>query len=73
MDIKYLVNLREKFFAIGHQFTNFFSRQCFLLYAGEAEQGGRRGNYPYNNVLEGHCPLKNHRSCDAVLYLNFVV
>ena len=53
----------------------------YMLHAGEAEQGGRRGNCPSNNtfgappivLLEGHCPLKNNQSCDAVLYLNFVV
>ena len=31
-EIKGSVKLREKILAIGHQFANVFSRQCFPLY-----------------------------------------
>ena len=40
--------------------------------AGEAEQGGAEGAIaPPIMFLEGHSPLKNNQSCNAVLYLNF--
>ena len=41
------------------------------MYTGEA--GAEGATTPPIVLLEGHCPLKNDQSCDAVLYLNFVV
>ena len=34
-NIKGSVKLREKTLAIGHQFANVFSHQCFLLYGNQ--------------------------------------